>query len=385
MTTEMGDQMKTKRYLLFFLILFLLFCFSAIFYFFISKLNYLPETPERDNENKGINLKIANQNNTKNGNETKSEIGLSLVGDILLAENVGKKIDNFGINYPFERVKAVFSESDFTLGNLESSVAACGTAIKGKEYTFRADPKVLQGLKWSGINIVSVANNHVLDFGTDAFLETIKNLESSEINYIGGGENIDEAFKPVIVKKNDKKVAIFGASRVIPYVWWYAGENKPGVAGAYNPERLISEIKNIREQVDYIVVYLHWGTERETSPNKKQITLARQLIDSGADVVAGSHPHVLQGFEFYKGKLIAYSLGNFVFTNYGSPTIILNIKLDNNRVQSASVIPCIINNYVPEPVETKEGKQKIYDLLEQRSINMRIVDGNIFEFNNNTE
>ena len=274
-------------------------------------------------------------------------ITISFVGDILLASGVGRKIDENGSNYPFEKVRSYLSTSDLSIGNLESAVSVSGTPIQAKEYTFRADPKVIGGLKYSGLDILSLANNHVMDFGRDAFIETMGHIEDAGLNYIGAGEDIDEAYRPVIVESKGKKIAVFGASRVIPTVSWYAAKNNPGVAGAYNSERLIEEIKNVKGDMDYVIVYLHWGTEREQEPNKLQKSLARSLVDSGADVVVGTHPHVLQGFEFYKGKIIAYSLGNFIFTNYNNPTIILNIVLDQKRVESVEVVPCMIKNYFP--------------------------------------
>jgi len=312
--------------------------------------------------------------------QKKKGISISFAGDILLASGVGNKIDQYGPDYPFEKVKTLLSKSDFAVGNLESAVAVTGTPAADKEFTFRADPKVIDGIKNSGLDIVSLANNHVLDFGRDAFIETLNHIKDSGLNYIGAGEDIDEAYRPIVVEKDGKKVAVFAASRVIPSGSWYAGIKTSGVAGAYNAERLLEEIENVRENVDYVIVYLHWGTEREQEPNKLQKNLARLLIDGGADVVVGTHPHVLQGFEFYKGKIIAYSLGNFIFTNYNNPTVILNVVFDNKRVESVEVVPCMIKNYVPEPTNDDQEKQNIYQLLEDRSVNVRIVDGKLFEY-----
>jgi len=308
---------------------------------------------------------------------------ISFVGDILLASGVGRKIDENGPNYPFEKVKSYLSSSDLAIGNLESAVAVSGSPMQGKEYTFRAEPKVIGGLKYSGLDILSLANNHILDYGREAFIETLGHIEDSGLNYIGAGEDIDQAYRPVTVESKGEKVAIFGASRVIPSGSWYATKNNPGVAGAYNTERLIEEIKNAKGNVDYVIVYIHWGTERETISNKLQRSLAKTLIDNGADIIVGTHPHVLQGFEFYKGKLIAYSMGNFIFTNYNNPTMILNVVIDKKRIKSAEVIPCMIRSYVPEPISVEKDKMDIYQMLENRSTNVNIVDGELFEYNSN--
>lgn len=318
--------------------------------------------------------------NTPNIPEKTDRITISFVGDILLAGNVENKINSSGINYPFEMVKDELSKADFTIANLENPVGVSGKPKANKKYTFRAKPKTLDGVVFSGIDILSLANNHILDYGKSAFEETLSNIKERELNYIGAGIDEDEAYAPYIAYKNGKRIAFFGASRVIPAVNWYAGKNYSGVAGVYNANKLIEEIKKF-DSKDIVVVYLHWGEEREIFPNDILRGLARNLIDNGADIVVGTHPHVLQGFEYYKDKLIAYSLGNFVFTNHNNDSIILNTTFNlDGSMESAKIVPCKINYYRPMVIKGVEEKNKFNKMIEERSDGIKVDEnGNLIK------
>ncbi len=348
--------MKLNRRLIIFLLLVIA---AGVFLYAYSK--------ERLNQENPVN---SDAQNIQKG------ISISFVGDILLASHVENKINQAGLNYPFEKVSSLLSTSDFTIGNLESAIGLGGTPSVNKEYTFRANPKVLEGVKWSGIDILSVANNHVLDYGTSAFYETLESIESVDLQYVGAGRNQAEAFKPVIQNKNGKKVVFFAASRVIPNGAWHAGQKWPGVAGIYDPNKLLKSMEGFNQD-DIVVVYLHWGVEKESIPKPYQRKLARLLIDNGADVVIGSHPHVLQGFEFYRDGLIAYSLGNFVFTNIKNNSMILTVHFDDKGIESAEIVPCLIKNYRPEPLENEDDKLSFYRMIEDISFGVKINGGKL--------
>jgi poly-gamma-glutamate synthesis protein (capsule biosynthesis protein) len=284
---------------------------------------------------------------------------------------VGFVAEKKGTEYLFDGVSSVFQSDDLTVGNLESCVATCGSAVD-KEFTFRASPDVLPGLVSSGIDAVSLANNHSLDFGRDAFLETLRHLRENGIPYCGAGRNIDEAYKPALLEAKGRSVALIGASRVIPFPDWWAKENRPGLAQAYQPVRLLDEVEHARSDADIVVVFLHWGVELAIMPEKYERELAHDLIDSGADLVIGSHPHILQGFEYYKGKLIAYSLGNFVFTNRDKNTVILQTVFVDGKFKSASIIPCRIRNYRPMVIEDTVMRDAVLEAEEGRSYGVEI-------------
>lgn len=305
----------------------------------------------------------------------KDTVSFSFVGDILLSSNVETMINRTSSYHPFANVRDNFSNSDFVFGNLENPISDKGDILVKKTFNFRANPKVLDGLKWSGINVLSIANNHILDYGYEAMHDTIGNLSKNGFYCTGAGINEEDALKPIILEKNGKKIAFISASRVITSSAQYARENSAGIAQAYNPKMLLEKVNEIDSQVDIVVVYMHWGKEKSTVPNKIQTNLAKSLIDNGADIVVGSHPHVLQGFEFYKGGLIAYSLGNFVFTDYNRESIILNVEVNRDNTYTASIVPCIIKNYRPEPVFDVDGKINFYNKMKSRSFDLDISNG----------
>ncbi|MFC4778626.1 CapA family protein [Paenibacillus sp. GCM10023252] len=242
------------------------------------------------------------------------KVNLAFVGDLLLASSVAKQMELKGYDYPYAESLLYLSEPDITAGNLEFPVTSRGTPAENKQYVFKGAPEALPALKESGFDVLSLANNHTMDQGVEGLLDTIQHLNKAKLSHMGAGRNDQEAFSPVIKEAGGVKVAYIGLSKVVPTVEWKADKNKPGVAETYNTTRAIAAIKRASEQADVVVVMVHWGRENADQPEPYQRDFARQYIDAGADLVIGSHPHVLQGFETYKGKWIAYSLGNFIFS-----------------------------------------------------------------------
>lgn len=302
----------------------------------------------------------------------KDNVTLSFAGDVLLDRSVANVISQKGAKFILSDVKPILAASDISMINLECPISTRGTKAKDKQFTFRAKPSSVEVLTSAGVDIVTLANNHILDFGTDAMLDTFTSLDKAGIKYVGAGYDLDKASMAKYYNLNGSSVAVLGSSHVIPVVEWAAGKNRPGVATTYNPARLLSEISNAKKKADIVVVYLHWGTERNTKPDTYQRNLAKKYIDSGADLVIGSHPHVLQGFEYYKGKLIAYSLGNFVFTNIKNDTIILNVKFNKDKSYTASISPCAIDNYRPVLLKDKSKQTALFNKLQQLSFGARI-------------
>lgn len=275
----------------------------------------------------------------------------------------------------FNSVRNIMKNDDFTIVNLECPISVQGKAMENKKFTFRAKPSVAKILHDNGIDAVSIANNHALDFGKDAFLDTLKNLEENNIIFGGGGINANKTINPSI-KIKTTTINFFAASRVLPDTNWVATNNRAGLLSAYNPDKLLLNLKNARKNDrNFIVAYIHWGEEKAVKPNKIQITLAHQLIDAGADVVIGTHPHVLQGFEWYKGKLIAYSMGNFIFSCSARTTMMIQLKIDKNKVIGIKVIPLILSKKIPVVIKKEQTKQQVYKYLTGISINS-IVDDN---------
>lgn len=274
--------------------------------------------------------------------ETKPEdsaIRFVFAGDILLSDHVlGAYHKSGSIDGVVDQTfQSVIDSSDVFMVNQEFPFSDRGTAAADKQYTFRLPPEKVSLFQEMGIDIVTLANNHALDFGTDALLDTCATLDAAGIYRVGAGANLDEAKMPVIMDIKGKTIGFLGASRVIPVGSWNATSTSPGMLTTYDPTVLIEEIKKARETCDFVIVYVHWGIERDEYPQDYQRTMARQYIDAGADMVIGSHPHVLQGMEYYNGKPIIYSLGNFVFGSSIPKTALLRADWDGENLSLAFV------------------------------------------------
>lgn len=292
------------------------------------------------------------------------EVTISLVGDMLMDGSVRAQINQNGYHYPWEYVRDYFQDGDITIGNLETSITRGGTVWPDKQFNFRSDPENLEAMKKAGIDVVSLANNHSLDYGYDGLLDTLNHIDKSGIFRVGAGKDRGDAFKETIIEKNGHKIGILGFSRVVPDVGWWATKSRPGLAGAYDPQlpEALEKIKEVKEKVDILIVSIHWGTELQTYPRDIDVVAAKKIVDAGADVIMGHHPHVLQGVEVYKGKPIFYSLGNFVFgvkSELTSSTMIAQVNIINGRVDSLKIIPHKIVGGRPTPYSEEEKLRKI--------------------------
>lgn len=282
------------------------------------------------------------------------EVTLLFVGDVMLARGVQtqmRKRNDF--SYPFRRIAPTLRDADFVFGNLEGPISSRG-ANQGSEYSFRADPRAVRGLKFAGFDAMSLANNHIWDFGVPAFLDTIDILKGKGIRAVGAGRDVEEANEPAILeipwKYNGNameilRVAIFAYTNLYPS-GLVAGEDSPGVSD-FQLERIRKDIRAIRNQVDLVVVSYHWGEEYVSEPNEERRLLARAIIDAGADLIIGHHPHVTQKLEKYKKGWIAYSLGNFVFDqNFSEETMkgeMLRVILRGGKISRVDKVPVRIS------------------------------------------
>lgn len=245
------------------------------------------------------------------------EIIITAVGDIMLAGPWAPLLRQKGYGDPFLGVRKELASSDIGLANLESPVAMNGHEFTGKKFRFRAEPALAKALRASGFNLVTLANNHSMDFGGEALAETLNNLGSNGIAWIGAGENLSEARKIALYTIKGKKIAFLGYSLTQP-VDFFAGASRPGTAPGYE-KFVTADVASARRQADYVIVSFHWGKEASETVQAYQRAAAHKAIEAGADVIIGHHPHVLQGFERYRNGIIFYSLGNFAFASK-SPT-----------------------------------------------------------------
>ena len=287
------------------------------------------------------NSDINNDEAVSETSKTAASVTLSFAGDVHFSELVLQNYDKNGISAIVDdEMLSHMQKSDLFMLNHEFVFSNRGEAMEDKEYTLRNDPKYVKILQELGTDVVGIANNHILDFGQEAFLDTLDTLENANIPYAGGGRNLSEASAPVVQTINGQTFAIFAATRVSPSADWYAGKNHPGILQTYDATTLNKEIEDANGKYDHVIVFVHWGVERVGIPEDYQRTLAKGYIDAGADLIIGAHPHVLQGFEYYKGVPICYSLGNYLFGNRTGETLLLNASFDSDDELSIQLIPC---------------------------------------------
>ncbi|MGF9698310.1 CapA family protein [Paenibacillus sp. MABNR03] len=241
-------------------------------------------------------------------------VTINFVGDIQFSGKVAELLDKNGYEYPFAKLGSLFNNDDLTVGNLETPITLGGTAAADKTYVYKSSPKALAAMADAGFDAVNLANNHILDQGVEGLVDTLTYLQEYGMAHTGAGMNKEEAYAPAYLERKGIKIALLGFSRVVPEASWKAEGNRAGVAEAYNSTGAVSAIQEARQKADLVIVIAHWGEERVSTPNEDQTRLAHEFVDGGADLVIGGHPHVLQGVEFYKGKWIAYSTGNFIFS-----------------------------------------------------------------------
>jgi poly-gamma-glutamate synthesis protein (capsule biosynthesis protein) len=251
---------------------------------------------------------------TSINNFSEKEIKLLFVGDVMMTRYVEKKIKKLNKEYiyPFEKVLDYLKTFDYVIANLEGPISDKGVKI-GSKYSFRMKPDVAKALNESNINIVNLANNHIFDYGKIAFEDTLKNLEKNKIKYFGN------SYEPLIIEKEGVKIGFLGFSDFLKHL--EVKENKIGIAVVN--DNLSDIIRKAKEKVDILIVSFHWGEEYKKIANERQRKIAKIAIDSGADLVIGHHPHIIQDIEKYKDKFIFYSLGNFIFDqNFSKETMI---------------------------------------------------------------
>ncbi len=301
-------------------------------------------------------------------NNAIAQVSFCAVGDILLDRGVRIEIENNGVNYPFEKIRNIISRNDLSFFNLECPLADSSDGFPvNKRFSFRAEPSYINGLKYAGFNIASVANNHTIDYGKTGFMKTIELLNQSSLYSVGGGENQQQAFHPLLLEKEGETFAFFAVLEFLLEGTTF-DENKPYPAFG-QIEQLCKLIEEYNTLIDNIVVSFHWGIENSNIPTSLQTEYAHKVIDAGADLVLGHHPHVLQSIETYRNKLILYSLGNFVFDNseeIQKQSALFQCKFKNGTVIMPELLPVYIKNNRPEPASTKVSKE-IYERLKKLS------------------
>jgi poly-gamma-glutamate synthesis protein (capsule biosynthesis protein) len=266
-------------------------------------------------------------------------------------------------------------DADLMMINNECTYGTKGTAQAGKAYTFRGKPARAANLPALGVDLVSLANNHVYDYGATGLLETMKALRENNVPYVGAGKNLDEATKPLYFLINGKVIAITAATQVErTYRYTKEATNRtPGVLKCQYPERYVRVIEDAKKHADYVIAFVHWGTEGKVFFEKDQVDLGRKFVNAGADVVIGGHTHCLQGMEFYKNVPVFYSLGNFWFdwdVKNAKQTGIFQIVIPEHftpKTVKYRFIPCYYKNGKTRLLNSKKSKNKAYRYMEHLS------------------
>jgi poly-gamma-glutamate synthesis protein (capsule biosynthesis protein) len=281
-------------------------------------------------------------------------VNLDAVGDIMLARTVGQQVHAQGPQVVFAGVQPVLNTADVLVGNLE-----CALTIENdpqhKSYTFAAPPETAQALALAGFDVLSLANNHAMDYGISGLSDTRNSLNQYGIASVGAGVNASDAHTPVILERNGLRMAFLAYADVpvendgFDARTWIASDTQPGIAWA-DLNQIATGVSAARNEADVVIVLLHSGYELNSAVSTNQRAEAHAAIDAGAALVIGSHSHILQPIERYHGGLIAYSLGNFVFDDYlgiVNATIILRVVLTGAGFQSYDWVPVLIQNGMP--------------------------------------
>ncbi|SET90157.1 CapA family protein [Lacrimispora sphenoides] len=318
--------------------------------------------------------------------EQKSAVQLLFAGDILLSSHVMAAYDKVGdMNGVLdEGYRSEISNTDIFMANQEFPFSDRGSAAPDKQFTFRLPPSKVSLMNEIGVDIVTLANNHSLDYGTDALVDTCTALDGAGIKYVGAGPDMNRAKQLEKIEVNGKAIGFLGASRVYPDPDWVANSKKPGMVSGYDPTILLEEIKKAKEICDYLVVYVHWGVERDEKPQEYQRALGKQIIDAGADLVMGSHPHVLQGIEYYNGKPICYSLGNFIFGSSIPKTALIRAQVDFAQGSTTlSLVPGTSKAGYTRKLTQEDEIREFYQYFQSLSFDVSIDENGVIHNHNN--
>ena len=277
------------------------------------------------------------------------EVTLGFVGDILFDDEYavmanllrrGASIEN-GVS---EEMLAQLQGVDILVANNEFPFTDRGTPTEGKAYTFRADTGTVDYLHDLGVDVAVLANNHIYDFGETGLLDTLDTLSGAGIPFVGAGEDLKEASDPIYFIINDIKIAVVAATQIERLdnpATKGATETSAGVFRCWNPEKLYETVSMAKENSDFVIVYIHWGTENVTEPDWAQLEQAPKLAQAGADLIIGDHPHCLQGITYYEDTPVIYSLGNFWFNSKTVDTGMVQITLDQDGLKEFRFVPAI--------------------------------------------
>lgn len=293
---------------------------------------------------------------------------LAAAGDMMFSRKVAATSRRQGdFRYPFLKVAPILRRADLAMANLEGPISDQGRQLN----MFRGDPRFFEGLLYAGIDLVSLANNHIMDYGTGAFLDTMERLTAQGLLYVGAGPDLTKAREGCLLTIGGVKVGFLAYTELGPgFTYtrepqhWAATGELPGVVPA-RVDYIREDIARLKQKADLIIVSFHWGKEYEHYPTLKQQRLGKTAVAAGADLVLGHHPHVLQGLVLGADGIIAYSLGNFIFDQIPEATrqgLILEAACDRQGIRQLRLTPLLIKDEQPQVAEGEEAR-RIMQLL----------------------
>jgi poly-gamma-glutamate synthesis protein (capsule biosynthesis protein) len=305
----------------------------------------------------------------------KHNFSIAVVGDIFLGRGVEETINNKGANYIFDEVRSILCMNDIVIGNLESPIGRVNNRLKNRDALI-AKPEALKGLRDAGFKALSLANNHIMDYGSKLLKSTIEELKSNNLGFAGAGYDETTAGRPLknICGRSVSLLSYYGMgtkkglSQYQNAQSHYCDEGEKGTYNSGYLNKALFDINKLKKQTDVVLVAIHWGFPGKTVPMEHQVKIAHKLIDEGAKVVIGTGPHNLQPIERYKNGIVAYSLGNFVFDHTSREnqkhSMILRLSFCKGTINDIRIIPILISHdYRPEPID-RSKQPLLYDKIE---------------------
>lgn len=342
---------------------------AAILYFSLCLQNtFVIDGVSIQNENGAADDGKSDSYNVPNDDDpslNNSKIVLAAVGDIMLSRGVEQKmIARKDWKYPFLPTASITNGADIAFGNLETTIIA-GKIIPSGSFTFRTDPKALEGLSLAGFDVLSLANNHMMNFGLKGLESTLQNLDGAGIGHIGAGLRREQIYAPVVKETKGTKFGFLAYT----YAQEQVSSNGDIYGTAYaDTAKMKAQVTELRKSVDVVVVSMHIGTEYEAQPNAAQKNFARTAVDAGASLIVGHHPHTVETFEKYNDGYIIYSLGNFVFDQMWSEETrlgaIAKVTFENKKISGIEFVPVKIFDYSQPQILTGAQAEMILKRLE---------------------
>jgi poly-gamma-glutamate synthesis protein (capsule biosynthesis protein) len=289
-----------------------------------------------------------------------SEITLAFAGDVHFSDRTLKLLKSPA--NAFGPVSKVLSSADIAMVNLETAITTRGKE-EPKQFHFRAPDSAWLALGAAGVDVVTSANNHALDYGQVGLADTLNSAAEAGMPLVGAGKNVKDAYAPWITDVKGVRIAFLAMSQVSELASsWAAGDNKPGIAMAFNLERSVAAVKAARNKADVVVVYVHWGTEGQECPNGQQRSFAAAIAKAGASIIVGTHAHLLEGDGWIGDTYVQYGMGNFVWwldDAFSNDTGVIKVTLRGDQIAKTELVPAVISTKSgqPIPVSGKEASR----------------------------